>query len=96
MKHLFKRILFAATVLAAEFCLTSVQGAAGDLYDGGLNSHSIYKFTPAGVQEHFRLWDHLMPIGLPLIAKEIFSHPLLPRSRRSLPMARLHHRLPLV
>jgi sugar lactone lactonase YvrE len=53
MKHLFKGILFAATLLAAEFCLTSVQAAAGDLYDGGLNSHSIYKFTPAGVQSIF-------------------------------------------
>ncbi len=53
MKHLFKGILFAATLLAAEFCLTSVQAAAGDLYDGGLNSHAIYKFTPAGVQSIF-------------------------------------------
>jgi sugar lactone lactonase YvrE len=53
MKHLFKGILFAATLLAAEFCLTSVQAAAGDLYDGGLNSHAIYKFTPAGVQTTF-------------------------------------------
>jgi len=53
MKHLFKGILFAATLLAAEFCLTSVQAAAGDLYDGGLNNHIIYKFTPAGVKSNF-------------------------------------------
>jgi hypothetical protein len=53
MKHLFKGILCAATLLGAEFCLTSVQAAAGDLYDGGLNSHAIYKFTPAGVQSIF-------------------------------------------
>ena len=53
MKHLFKGILFAATLLAAEFCLTPVQAAPGDLYDGGLNSHAIFKFTPAGVKSTF-------------------------------------------
>jgi hypothetical protein len=53
MKHLFKGILFAATLLAAEFCLTSVQAAVGDLYDGGLNSHAIYKFIPTGEQSTF-------------------------------------------
>jgi len=53
MKHLFKGILFAASLLAAEFCLSSVQAAAGDLYDGGLNSHAIYKFTPAGTESTF-------------------------------------------
>src|SRR5207248_2404656 len=58
MKHLFQRIMFAASLLAAEFSLSSIQAAAGDLYDGGLNSpsgqpHSIFKFTPAGVQTIF-------------------------------------------
>ena len=53
MKHLFKRIMCAAGLLAAEFSLSSVQAAAGDLYDGGLNSHAIYKFTPAGVKTTF-------------------------------------------
>jgi len=53
MKHLFKTIVFAASFLAAEFSLTSVQAAAGDLYDGGLNNHIIYKFTPAGVKSNF-------------------------------------------
>ena len=53
MKHLFKGVILAASLFAAEFSLTSVQAAAGDLYDGGLNSHNIYKFTPAGVQSIF-------------------------------------------
>jgi sugar lactone lactonase YvrE len=53
MKHLFK-IMFTASLLAAEFSPTSIHAAAGDLYDGGLNSHAIYKFTtPAGVQTTF-------------------------------------------
>ena len=50
--------MFAASLLAAEFSLSSIQAAAGDLYDGGLNSpsgqpHAIFKFTPAGVQTIF-------------------------------------------
>jgi sugar lactone lactonase YvrE len=53
MKHLFKRTMFIAGFLAAEFSPSSVQAAAGDLYDGGLNSHAIYKFTPAGVKTTF-------------------------------------------
>ena len=53
MKHLFKSVVFAGSLLVAEFSLSSVQAAAGDLYDGGLNSHAIYKFTPAGVKSTF-------------------------------------------
>jgi hypothetical protein len=53
MKYLSKTIMFCAGLLAAELSLTSIQAAAGDLYDGGLNSHAIYKFTPAGVQTVF-------------------------------------------
>jgi hypothetical protein len=53
MKYLSKTIMFCAGLLAAELSLISIQAAAGDLYDGGLNSHAIYKFTPAGVQSVF-------------------------------------------
>ena len=53
MNHLFKRIMFSASLLAAGFPLSSLQAAAGDLYDGGLNSHAIYEFTPAGVKTTF-------------------------------------------
>jgi hypothetical protein len=53
MKHLFKLILLASGLLAATFSPTTVQAAAGDLYDGGLNKHAIYKFTPAGVKSTF-------------------------------------------
>src|ERR1700704_2559623 len=53
MKYLVKGIVFAASLLAAEFSVSSIQAAAGDLYDGGLNTHAIYKFTPAGVKSTF-------------------------------------------
>jgi len=56
MKHLSKLIeliVFAGGLLAAQVFPTTVQAAAGDLYDGGLNSHAIYKFTPAGVKSTF-------------------------------------------
>jgi sugar lactone lactonase YvrE len=53
MKYLSKNIIFCAGLLAAELSLTSIYAAAGDLYDGGLNSHAIYKFTPAGIQTVF-------------------------------------------
>jgi sugar lactone lactonase YvrE len=53
MNYLSKTIIFCAGLLAVELSLTSIQAAAGDLYDGGLNSHAIYKFTPAGVQTVF-------------------------------------------
>src|SRR5438067_11458848 len=53
MKPLFRSIMCAASLLAAEFSFNSVQAAPGDLYDGGLNSHAIYKFTPAGVKSTF-------------------------------------------
>jgi hypothetical protein len=54
MKSLFKiTTMFAVGLLAAEVSLVSIQAAAGDLYDGGLNSHAIYRFTPAGVQTIF-------------------------------------------
>jgi sugar lactone lactonase YvrE len=48
MNYLSKTIIFCVGLLAAELSLTSIQAAAGDLYDGGLNSHAIYRFTPAG------------------------------------------------
>jgi len=54
MKSLAKTtFLFAVALLTAHLSSVSVRAAAGDLYDGGLNSHAIYKFTPAGVQTVF-------------------------------------------
>ena len=53
MKHLSKLIVLAGSVLAAKFSPTTVQAAPGDLYDGGLSNHAIYKFTPAGVKSTF-------------------------------------------
>ncbi len=53
MKHLSKPIILACSLLAAHSWSTLIQAAVGDLYDGGLNSHAIYKFTPAGTQTTF-------------------------------------------
>ena len=99
MNYLSKTIIFCAGLLAVELSLTSIQAAAGDLYDGGLNSHAIYKFTPAGVQTVFV--SNADPNfndadWLAFDSKGTCSLQPLLRSRRSLRMAQSTHRLPQV